>query len=64
MVTHKNNIHLTLWNATSGKNKTAELLKPLTDHNIDIAIITETWLKPNDTFKLNRTDQKGPTPPY
>ena len=53
MVTHKNNIHLTLWNATSVKNKTAELLKFLTGHKIDIAIITESWLKPNDTFKLN-----------
>ena len=53
MVNNKNNIHLTLWYATSVKNKTAELLKFLTDHNIDIAIITETSLKPNDTFKLN-----------
>ena len=53
MVTHKNDIHLTLLNATSVKNKTAELLKFLTDHNIDIAIIMETWLKPSNTVKLN-----------
>ncbi|XP_043527360.1 uncharacterized protein LOC122537826 [Frieseomelitta varia] len=46
-------LKITLWNANSIRNKTMELQKFLTDHNIDIAI-TETWLQP--TLKLTYFD--------
>ena len=48
----ENSLILTLWNATSVKNKTIELHKFLIDHNTDIAIITETWSSSTDVFKL------------
>ena len=51
MDTHKHIITCTLWNA-SVRNKHLELSKFLNEHNIDIAIITKTWLKPSDNFKL------------
>lgn len=52
MSSHKKHINIILWNAISVKNKISELHKFLTDHDVDIAIITENWLTPKDTFKL------------
>ena len=49
----KENVKILLWNATSVKTKNLEIQKFLTDQNIDIAIITETWLAPTDTFRLH-----------
>ena len=51
MNSHKNPIIIILWNATSVK-KISKLYKFLIDHNVDIAIITETWLTPKGTVKL------------
>ena len=45
-----------LWNATSVRNKAAELHKFLTHKNTAIAIIIETWLSPNpENLKLYLT---------
>ena len=41
-----------LWNATSIQNKKQELQNFLTEHQVDIAIITETWLSPKNPFHL------------
>ena len=41
-----------LWNATSVKNKIHELHKLMLDYEIDVAIITETWLAPADKLHL------------
>ena len=51
-MTHNKSLKFTLWNATSIKNKTIELQKFLSDHNTDIAIITETGLTSTNKFKL------------
>ena len=41
-----------LWNATSIQNKKSELQNFLIEHQVDIAIITETWLSPKNLFHL------------
>ena len=41
-----------LWNATSVRNKGKELHKLLNELDVDIAMITETWLTPTDAFAL------------
>lgn len=42
-----------LWNARSITKKKAELTATMVNKNVDVAIITETWLTPNTTFKIN-----------
>lgn len=42
MANHKKTLNI-LWNATSVRSK-AELYRFLSDHNVHIVIITETWL--------------------
>lgn len=49
---HTKPLNIVLWNATSVRNKKQELHKFLIDDQIDIALITETWLAPNDPFHL------------
>lgn len=41
-----------LWNATNVKEKLPELEVFLQNNNIDVALITETWLLPTDRFYL------------
>ena len=49
---HKRSINIILWNTTSVKTKILELHNFLLRHHIDIALITETWLTPTDTIRL------------
>lgn len=42
------------WNATSVVNKKEELEDFLLSNNIDVALISETWLKPDLKFKLKK----------
>ena len=45
--TPKTNISVAVINARSVRNKTTTITECITDHNIDILAITETWLKKN-----------------
>ena len=47
VTTSKNNISVAVINARSVRNKTTTITECITDHNIDILAITETWLKKN-----------------
>lgn len=38
------------WNGRSVRNKTLELSNFIQSHEVDIAILTETWLQPNASF--------------
>ena len=40
-----------LLNAHSVKNKTYEIVSTITDFQLDILMITETWLKPEDDIE-------------
>lgn len=56
-----------LWNVTSIKNKVLELTLFLENNSIPIAILTETWLRPNDrhhvpnysVFRKDRPNDSG-----
>lgn len=57
-------INIMIWNAQSIHNKEIELTDVLLDENIDIALITETWLRTTDRLKINtfniyRNDRHG-----
>lgn len=62
----KNAIKIMHWNANSIQNKTEELVHFLQEHDIDVALISETHLKPCNKFKVQnysvyRTDRmRGP----
>ena len=54
MATYQNLLKLMLWNATTNvRNKTLELHKFLTNHNTNMAIVTETWLTPINVLKFS-----------
>ena len=44
----KNKLNLRVWNSQSVCNKTDKLRDYVTDHDIDILCLTETWLRPED----------------
>lgn len=48
MISSAPNLRLMYWNSNSIKNKTVELYNHLTTNQIDIACLSETFLKPND----------------
>lgn len=57
-----NNNKLVLWNAQSIKNKITEFTDYLNTNQIDLALVTETWLKPNislsiPNYKIVRLDR-------
>ena len=55
-MTHKESLKLILWNATSVKNKIIlELQNFLNDYNMDIVIVSETWLASTDTPTDSKT---------
>ena len=47
VTTPKSNISVAVINARSVRNKNTTITECITDHNIDILAITETWLKKN-----------------
>ena len=47
-------IHVSLINARSVQNKTSEIADYITDYNIDICAITETWLTKGETDTVVR----------
>ena len=49
---YNNTLTILLWNATIVKNKIHELHKLMIDYEINVAIITETWLAPADKLHL------------
>jgi len=50
MIRSKPALKVLIWNAQSVGNKRVELFDFLTRENIDVALITETWLKPQSSF--------------
>lgn len=60
-------LQILLWNAAGIKNKFSEFINFLLEHNIDIALVTETHTNPQDkltianynTYKTDRTRCKG-----
>ena len=61
------NIRVAHWNARGIKNKTDILNQFLIEHNIDVLLVQETHLKPQDTLKLSgykikRAGEKDPNP--
>lgn len=59
------NLNIVSYNCHSVKNQQHELANFLQDHDIDIALLQETFLKPRDTlripnYRVFRTDRKTP----
>ncbi len=48
-----------LWNAQSMRNKTIELVDLVLEHDIDIMIITETWLHDDETIIIGEATPPG-----
>lgn len=48
-----NNIKITSWNARSIRSKKLELFHFLEKHNVDICLISETWLNNNFSLRNN-----------
>ena len=48
-----NSIKLLQWNCRSITNKKIELLQLIQKENIDIVILSETWLNPQRKFKIH-----------
>ena len=46
------NLNVCLWNAQSLSNKTIRLVEYVLDHDIDIMILTETWLRDDDNSRI------------
>ena len=61
-MTNKEPLNFILWNATTVKNKIAELQNFLDKHNTNIAIVTETWLIPTDKIKIRHYNIERRTP--
>lgn len=49
-MSHNNNLNILYWNANSIANKILEFYSFLTQHNVDIACICETFLKPDQNI--------------
>lgn len=45
-------LRIAAWNAGSIRDKAEELRFFLEDYNINIVLLTETWLKPDDEFQI------------
>lgn len=60
-------IKIMFWNANSIRNKLIDFERFIQEHEIDIVLLAETWLKPNDRFhfrnytthRQDRLDQEG-----
>ena len=50
-----------LWNAHSIRNKSAELCDYITDHDVDIMFLTETWLNSEDDVVIGECTPPGYT---
>ena len=54
-----NNLNIGLWNAQSLRQKT-QLVKTLNeDHNLDVLLITETWLNSDDNMVIGELERNG-----
>ena len=59
-----NNVNIITWNARGIKQKSIELFSFLINKNINICLVTETWLKTNislshNSFKIYRNDREN-----
>lgn len=59
-------LKIIFWNCRSIRNKSIELFNFLTDNNIDICLLSETWLKCGEklthrNYYCVRNDRKGST---
>jgi endonuclease/exonuclease/phosphatase family metal-dependent hydrolase len=46
-------LKIAVWNCQSVNNKKSELLRSIEKHNIDIVLLSETWLNERSSFDLN-----------
>ena len=53
------NIKFAMLNARSVKNKTAELVDYVVEHELDIVAICETWLSPDDAAPIGQLTPRG-----
>ena len=53
------NLHLTFWNVRSLCNKATEVGDYITEQNIDLLAITETWLKDTDSHVISECTPTG-----
>ena len=53
------NLHLTFWNVRSLCNKATEVGDYITEQNIDLLAITETWLKDTNSHVINECTPTG-----
>jgi exonuclease III len=52
ILNHPDYLKIMSWNANSILNKKEEFLDALTTHELGVALISETFLKPNKVFKV------------
>ena len=57
----KNKLNLSVWNSQLVCNKTDKLCDYVTDHDIDILCLTETWLRPEDPVVIGELSPPGYT---
>ncbi|XP_072021334.1 uncharacterized protein [Amphiura filiformis] len=55
----QNKLNLSVWNAQSVCNKTDKLCDYVTDHDIDVLCLTETWLRPDDPVVIEELSPPG-----